>query len=149
MANFKGEYQHTIDSKGRVSFPAKLRKYLSSPSQDRFTILKGLERCLLLYPEDEWKKVEQHLSSINTLRSEERTVLRHFLRFAEDLQLDSHNRLAIPASLARWASIDTHVTFIGMGDRVELWSPDVLAREDEQIDQKTYNEMFEKVMGDV
>ncbi|MDZ7683268.1 MAG: hypothetical protein U5J63_16570 [Fodinibius sp.] len=59
MPSFKGQYEHSVDSKGRVSFPAKLRKALNPQAQERFTILRGLEPCLYLYPEDEWQQVER------------------------------------------------------------------------------------------
>ena len=57
MPSFKGQYEHSVDSKGRVSFPAKLRKSLNPQAQERFTILRGLEPCLYIYPQDEWQKV--------------------------------------------------------------------------------------------
>ncbi|MDI6401405.1 division/cell wall cluster transcriptional repressor MraZ [Balneolaceae bacterium ANBcel3] len=148
MASFKGEYDHSIDSKGRVSFPAKLRKYLPPQSQDSFVILKGLERCLLLYPQEHWQQVQERLSEMNKFRTQERTVLRNFLRSADDLTLDKHNRLAIPSKLMEWASIDSKVIFIGMGDSIELWSPDILEKADQELDSDTYREMFENVMGD-
>ena len=148
MAHFKGEYEHAIDGKGRVSFPAKLRKYVNPQSQDRFTILRGLERCLLLYPEDQWKEVEQSLSEINFFQKKGRKVLRNFLRSAEDITLDGHHRLALPPKLKSWAGIENRVVFIGMGERIELWSPDVLAEEDEALEEEDYNELFEQVLGD-
>ncbi len=148
MAHFKGEYEHAIDGKGRVSFPAKLRKYVNPQSQDRFTILRGLERCLLLYPEDQWKQVEQSLSEINFFQKKGRKVLRNFLRSAEDVTLDGHHRLALPPKLKSWAGIDNRVVFIGMGERIELWSPEVLAEEDEALEDEDYNELFEQVLGD-
>lgn len=148
VASFKGEYEHSIDSKGRVSFPHKLRRYLSPEAGGRFTILRGLENCLLLYPEDEWLKVEEKLHSINFFKSEGRTVLRNFLRSAEDMVLDSQNRLPLPANLKNWAGIDTKAIFIGMGECIELWSPDKLAKEDETLEDDTYRQLFEKVMED-
>lgn len=153
MASFKGEYDHSIDSKGRVSFPAKLRKYLPPQNQDSFTILKGPhndpnERCLILYPEEYWKGVEERLSQINEFKLQGRTVLRNFLRSADDLSLDKNHRLALPAKLMEWAQITNRVIFIGMGDSIELWSPEVLEKADQELDQNLYREMFENVMGD-
>ena len=148
MASFKGEYDHSIDSKGRVSFPARLRKYLPPQNQDSFTILKGLDRCLLLYPEEYWIGVEKRLSNIKEFRREDRIVLRNFLRSADDLTLDKNNRLAIPPKLMEWAEISNRVIFIGMGDSIELWAPDVLAKADQELDPDTYRDMFENVMGD-
>ncbi len=148
MPSFKGEYEHALDAKGRVSFPSKLRKYLSPSAQERFTILKGLEKCLYLYPEDQWMTVEDRLSKVNTFTAEGRTVIRNFLRSAEDLELDTANRLALPAKLTEWAGISSKVIFIGSGSRIELWAPDQLENQDQSLDDATWQELFEKVMGD-
>ncbi|MCH8567875.1 MAG: division/cell wall cluster transcriptional repressor MraZ [Balneolales bacterium] len=149
MASFKGEYDNAVDNKGRVCFPARLRKYLSPAAQERFTILKGLEKCLYLYPEDRWMEVEAKLERVNSFTKKGRTVVRHFLRSAEDLSLDNQNRIAIPAKLREWAGINDKAIFIGSGDRIEVWSPDHLSEEDEQLDFESYQELFESVMIDL
>jgi MraZ protein len=149
VSSFKGEYEHSVDNKGRASFPAKLRKYLSPQAQERFTILKGLEKCLYLYPQDEWEKVEGKLSKINSFSRQGRTVIRNFLRSAEDVGLDNQNRISIPGKLMNWSGIDTKVIFIGSGERIELWSPEQLAIEDENMSFESYQDLFEEVMGDV
>ena len=146
MASFKGQYEHTIDNKGRVSFPHKLRRYLSPEAGGRFTILRGLETCLLLYPEDQWLLVEEKLKKINVFNTKQRIVLRNFLRSAEDLVIDSQNRLPLPAGLKSWAGIDAKTTFIGMSDHIELWAPEMLDKQDESLESDDYREMFEKVM---
>lgn len=147
MARFKGEYEHSVDNKGRVSFPARLRKYLSSAAQDRFTILKGIENCLYLYPEDEWNLVEEQLAKINSFSREGRTVIRNFLRSADEITLDSQFRLALPPTLTEWAGITTRAIFIGSGERIEIWSPESLAKEDSSMDFESYQALFEKVLG--
>jgi len=147
VARFKGEYEHAVDNKGRVSFPARLRKYLNPAVQDRFTILKGLENCLYLYPEDQWERVEERLDKINAFSREGRTVIRNFLRSADDINLDNQNRLALPPSLADWAGISTKAIFIGSGERIEIWSPEALAKEDAAMDFGSYQALFEKVLG--
>ncbi len=131
-----------------MSFPARLRKYLPPQSQDSFTILKGLNPCLLLYPAESWIVVEQRLSGMNEFQREKRTVLRNFLRSAEDLTLDKNNRLAIPPKLMEWANITNKVIFIGMGKSIELWSPEQLEKADQELSPDAYQEMFENVMGD-
>jgi MraZ protein len=147
VARFKGEYEHAVDNKGRVSFPARLRKYLNPAVQDRFTILKGLENCLYLYPEDQWEHVEERIDKINSFSREGRTVIRNFLRSADDINLDNQNRLALPPSLAEWAGISTKAIFIGSGERIEIWSPEALAKEDAAMDFGSYQALFEKVLG--
>lgn len=149
MPSFKGTYDHSIDSKGRVSFPAKARKYLNPEYQENFTILKGIQRCLYLYPEDRWIAVEDKLAKISNLRIDSANVIRNFLRNAEDITLDNQNRLALPSVLMQWAGIQQKVTIIGVGDRLELWSPDELQKVDESLTEDEYAKLFEQVMGDV
>ena len=148
MPSFKGQYEHSVDNKGRVSFPAKLRKALSPQANENFTILRGLEPCLYVYPQDEWQKVEDQLSQINSFTKEGRTVKRNFLRFAEDLSLDNQNRIALPSQLMEWADIDGKAIFIGSGERIEVWSPGKLDDVDSGLSFESYQELFERVMGD-
>ncbi len=148
MPSFKGQYQHSVDNKGRVSLPAKLRKSLNPEAQEHFTILRGLERCLYVYPQDEWQKVEDKLSKINSFTKEGRTVKRNFLRFAEDLSLDNQNRIPLSASLREWSEIDGQAIFIGSGERIEVWSPEQLEEIDAGLSDESYQELFERVMGD-
>lgn len=148
MATFKGEYEHSVDSKGRVSFPARLRKYLDPAAQERFTILRGLEKCLYLYPEDRWADVEDKLLSKNQFSKKNRMVTRNFLRTAEDVVLDNQNRIALPSKLMEFAEISSKAIFIGSGDRIEIWSPEALEQEDAGLDFASYQDLFEAVMGD-
>jgi MraZ protein len=147
VASFKGEYEHSLDAKGRVSFPAKLRKAVSSEAQEKFTVLKGQEQCLEIYPQDEWEKVEEKLASVNSFNREGRTVIRQFLRTAEDLVLDEQNRLALPKKLMEWAEISQRCIFIGSGNHIEVWAPHILDQADAALDSETYQTLFEKVMG--
>lgn len=144
---FKGEYEHALDAKGRVAFPAKLRKYINPLAQDRFTLLKGLEKCLYLYPEDKWLEVEEKLNKISSFSAEGRVLKRQFLRYAEDVTLDNQNRIALSPKMLELAGMDTKVVFIGAGDRIELWSPDVLDQETGDITDADMQALFEKVMG--
>lgn len=137
-----------MDSKGRVSFPAKLRKLLTPEAQESFTLLRGLEPCLYLYPRDEWEVVESKLSKINSFTRQGRTVKRNFLRFAEDVVLDKQNRIPLPAHLSEWAKIDGTAIFIGSGERIEIWSPEKLDEVDANLSFESYQELFEQVMGD-
>ncbi|MCC5941771.1 MAG: division/cell wall cluster transcriptional repressor MraZ [Balneolaceae bacterium] len=147
MPSFKGQYEHSVDNKGRVAFPAKLRKTVSPAAQDRFTILRGLEPCLYLYPQDRWELVEEKLSKINNFSRKGRTVIRNFLRFAEDLVLDKQNRLSLPSHLMDFSEISSTAIFIGSGERIEIWSPEKLDQIDNELSFESYQELFEQVMG--
>ena len=147
MPSFKGEFEHSVDNKGRVAFPAKLRKALTPQANEQFTILRGLEPCLYLYPGDEWEKVEEKLSEISSFNSRGRTVKRNFLRYAEDLSLDKQNRIPIPSHLKEYAGIDGTAVFIGNGDMIEVWSPEQLEEIDSNLSMDAYQDMFEEVMS--
>jgi len=148
VPSFKGEYEHSVDSKGRVAFPAKLRKAIQPEAQDRFTLLRGIDPCLYLYPDNEWSKVEEKLNSINSFTAEGRLVKRNFLRYAEDFTLDKQNRIPLPSHLMEYAGIDGKAVFIGSGERIEIWSPEKLDEADADLSFESYQELFERVMGD-
>lgn len=148
VPSFKGEYEHSVDEKGRIAFPAKLRKCLQPEAQDRFTLLRGIDSCIYLYPENEWEKVEQKLSSINSFTTDGRLVKRNFLRYAEDLTIDRQNRIPLPSHLMEYAGITSRAIFIGSGERIEIWSPEKLEQADGDLSFESYQELFERVMGD-
>ncbi len=148
MPSFKGQYEHSVDNKGRVAFPAKLRRLVSPEAQDHYTLLRGLEPCLYLYPQDRWEQVENRLSEINSFSLKGRTVIRNFLRYAEDLTLDKQNRLSLPTHLMDYSGIDSSAIFIGAGDRIEIWSPGKLDEADSDLSLEYYQELFEQVMGE-
>lgn len=148
MPSFKGQYEHSIDEKGRVAFPAKLRKVLSPDAQEQFTIVRGQsDPCLYLYPENEWEVVEERLSKINSFSKDGRLVKRYLLRFAEDVALDKQNRIAIPSEHISYSGIQSKVVFIGMGEHIEVWSPEKLNEADGTISPESIEEIFERVLG--
>lgn len=148
MPSFKGQYEHSVDNKGRVAFPAKLRKNVSPDAEDRYTLLRGVDACLYLYPQDEWKEVEDKLDKINSFSRKGRTVKRNILRYAEDVNLDKQHRISLPQHLKEWSQIDGTAIFIGSGERIEIWSPEKLDEIDSMLDDEAYAELFEQVMGD-
>ena len=147
MYSFKGQYEHSIDDKGRISFPAKLRKLVNPDAQDRFVVVRGIESCLYLYPENEWLNVEAALNKANNFTRAGRIAKRKFLRFAEDTSLDKQNRIAIPSDHCTFAGISSKAVFIGMGQYIEIWSPENLQKADENLDADAFEEIFEQVMG--
>jgi len=147
LHSFKGQYEHSIDAKGRIAFPAKMRKVLSLDAQERFVVVRGLETCLYLYPDNEWRKVEDTLSKANNFTRTGRIAKRNFLRYAEDTVLDKQHRIALPGEHTNYAQINGKAIFIGMGQYIEIWSPDVLAKIDADLDPDAFETIFEQVMG--
>lgn len=113
-----GEYQHSLDEKGRVNFPAKLRDGLGS----RFIITKGLDSCLCVYSEDEWHVLEDKIRALPVSKS--RQLQRFLFAGAADVIPDKQGRVVIPASLREYAGLEKEVMIIGASVRAEIWDKD-------------------------
>ena len=111
-----GEYNPSIDLKGRLHFPARLREDLG----DKFIVTKGLDNCLFVYSLSEWAELEAKIKALPMSRS--RTLQRFFFAGAVEVEPDKQGRILIPQPLRDYASIEKDVTFIGTGDRAEIWS---------------------------
>lgn len=117
---FLGEYQHSLDSKGRITIPSKFREQLT----DHFVATKGLENCIFLYTMDEWHSIEEKLRSLPFTRADVRSFARFFFSGASELEVDKQGRTVLPANLREYAGIDRDVVIIGVGSRAEIWSSD-------------------------
>jgi MraZ protein len=115
---FMGEYNHTIDPKGRIIIPAKFRDILG----EQFVITKGLDGCLFVYDEQEWKAFEEKLKTLPITNKEARAFVRFFLAGAADVESDKQGRILIPGVLRDHAKLIKDVVLVGVGSRVEIWS---------------------------
>ena len=113
-----GEYQHKMDSKGRIIIPAKFRDELG----DNFVATRGLDNCLFVYPMQEWSVLEEKLSSLPITSKDARTFVRFFFSGATECELDKQGRISIPANLRKYADLDQKTVIIGLGKRIEIWS---------------------------
>ena len=114
-----GEYNNTIDDKGRVSFPVKLR---TAVNQNVVMVTKGLDRCLWLFTTDEWEAFQTKLmSNASMMKSRSLNVVRHFVAPAQPVEFDKNGRLSIPQSLREYAGLTKEVTILGMAKFVEIW----------------------------
>lgn len=145
MSSFKGSYTYSVDDKGRVNLPAKLRKYVSPESNDTFVITRGFEKCLFVYPVDEWNKLEQNLRSLSSYDPEHRRFIRALLELASESQLDGQARLSIPQELRDYANIKNEVRIIGTLDKIELWDPQIY-EEYRKNQPEPYESIAAKVM---
>ena len=115
---FIGEYQHCLDEKGRVTVPSKYRDQLG----ERFILTKGLDGCLFIYPLDEWNLFEQKLKNLPLTNMNARKFIRFFLSGAVECSPDKQGRILIPNSLRVYSEIEKDLVFIGMSNRIEVWS---------------------------
>ena len=123
MSSFKGSYGYSVDAKGRVNIPVKLRKYISPEVNDTFVITRGYEQCLFLYPLDEWATLEQAIRQLSPSNSQDRFFTRTLLQYALESQLDAQSRISIPKELLQFAGIEDQVLILGVMERIELWNP--------------------------
>ncbi len=115
---FTGEYQHTLDQKGRVIIPARLREGLG----DSFIITRGLDGCIFVYHRDEWSRIEQKVKELPLTRSDARAFARYLFSGAAEVEIDRQGRVLIPQGLRDYAAIEKEVMIIGVSNRVEVWS---------------------------
>lgn len=125
MSSFKGSYLYSVDKKGRINLPVKLKKNISTVANDTLIITRGFEQCLYVYPADEWNKIEQNLRDLSSYIPEHRILIRTMLELAWECQLDAQARLSITQELKEFAQIENEVRIIGTLDRIELWNPKV------------------------
>lgn len=148
MAGFKGKYEHSIDDKGRVSLPSRMRKSLSSEAQDAFVITRGHETCLYLYPMDTWNTVEEDIRKrLNVHKEQDRLFMRTLLMWAHEVGLDKQARFPIPQELLDFAQIKGSVLLIGALDKIEVWSPDVFTQYLERHSDQSFEAVAAAVLG--
>lgn len=146
MAGFKGQAEYSVDSKGRVAIPARMRNALNPEAKGTFTITRGFEQCIFAYPLDHWVTIEAEMSSLSTYNKEARAFMRSILMWADEVALDGQGRISIPKPLAEFAGVSDRALIIGTLDHIEIWNPDSFKRYmDEQ--SKEYEALAEQVMG--
>lgn len=138
---FMGEYQHTIDEKGRLTIPSKFREALSPA----FVITRGLDQCLFVYPMDEWKVLEQKLKALPMMKAEARAFSRLFFSGATECELDKQGRVNIPSSLTEHAKLLKDCVVLGVSNKVEIWSKEVWTSYF-QASEESFNEIAETLI---
>ena len=120
MHMFMGEYNHTIDAKGRLIIPAKFREVLG----DEFVVTKGMDVCLFVFDNSEWQVFAEKLRSLPMIDKEVRQFTRFFLAGAASVEVDKQGRILLPSVLRDFAGITKDTVLIGVGSRIEIWSKD-------------------------
>lgn len=128
-----GEYNHTVDAKGRLIVPSKFREQLG----DEFVVTKGLDGCLFVYENSEWKALEEKLHALPLTNANARKFTRFFLAGATSCEVDKQGRILLPAILREFAQIDKDAVLVGVGSRIEIWS------KENWLAANTYDDMEE------
>lgn len=137
---FMGQYEHTIDSKGRTIIPSKYREDLG----ETFVVTRGLDGCLFLYPFPEWQAFVDKLQQLPS-NQKTRKIQRQFLSKAMEVTLDKQGRILIPSLLRVNAGLEKDIVFVGMMNRVEVWDKMRLAEEESEEDEALLDETMDEL----
>lgn len=118
---FMGEYQHTIDEKGRMIIPSRFRDDLGQT----FVLTRGLDQCIFGYPIEEWQQLEQKLKALPFTKKDARAFTRFFFSGATECQLDKQGRVNVSQPLRQYAKLDKDCVVIGVSTRIEIWSKSI------------------------
>lgn len=136
-----GEYQHNIDTKGRIIVPSKFRDDLG----EQFVVTRGLDQCLFAYPMSEWRQLEEKLKKLPLTKKDARAFTRFFFSGAVECELDKQGRINIPAPLRKYAGIEKECAVIGVSNRVEFWAEDKW-NEFVDVSEESFAEIAENMM---
>jgi MraZ protein len=143
---FIGSFKYSIDTKNRISIPAKLRKYLEGDGNDKFYINRGIAKCIDIYPSSQWKELLNRLDQLNHFNSKEAMFLRMFLQKASEETLDSQYRILLPQNLIEYAGIEKEVFILGAIKKIEIWNPAIYEKY-LQDQEESFEQVAEKVMS--
>lgn len=138
---FMGEYQHSIDDKGRMIIPAKFRELLGTS----FVVTRGLDHCLFVYPIEEWAVLEQKLKSLPLMKSDARAFTRFFFSGATECEWDKQGRVNLPSNLREYAKLDKECVVLGVSNRMEIWSKPIWNEYYNQSEEG-FNDIAEKLV---
>jgi MraZ protein len=128
---FLGEYQHSVDDKGRLVLPSKFRDRLD----DGLVVTKGQERCLYVFPMDRWEDEVSRVNRLPRTDKRARNYARTFFGSASDQTLDKQGRIVLPQGLREYAGLDKDVFVVGVGERVEVWDTAAWSALSEEADE--------------
>jgi MraZ protein len=117
---FLGEFDHSVDTKGRIAVPAKFRAQL----EGGLVVTRGFERCLQVFPMEQWQQLSERVSSLPAASAESRQLRRLLFSSASDTELDKQGRILLPANLREYAGIGDTAVVAGMNTYFEIWSKD-------------------------
>jgi MraZ protein len=115
---FLGEYEHSVDAKGRIAVPARYRTKL----EQGLVITRSFDQCLFVYPQEEWENLSLKLNALSFVQEEVRKARRMLFGNAFELELDRQGRILLPGSLRDFAVIGNDAIVAGMGSYIEVWS---------------------------
>ena len=140
---FIGEYEHSVDVKGRVIMPARLREDIG----EKFILTKGLDGCLFAYSQNEWTNFEEKLKTLPLTNKNARDFVRFFLSGAIECEIDKQGRFLIPSNLRAYSKLDKEIVILGVGTRIEIWDKETWNNSAENISADEIAENMDKLLG--
>lgn len=137
-----GEYQHSVDAKGRLIIPSKFREELGTT----FVITRGLDNCLFGYPMDEWRKLEEKLKELPMTKKDARAFARFFFSGATEVEIDKQGRINIPSTLSTYAKLEKECVVLGVSSKIEIWAKDSWESYFSDAED-SFNEIAENLIG--
>ena len=144
---FYGEHEHSIDRKGRLIIPSKFREVFKENYVERFFVTRGLDSCLFVFTEDEWKKQEARFKSLSFTKSETRNFNRLYFSGACEVSCDRQGRILVPDYLKEYANIKRDVMIVGVSNRMEIWAKESWVQFYNNT-KDTFEKIAENMFGD-
>jgi len=143
-----GEYECKLDAKGRLRIPSGLINQLAEGTNQKFVINRGFEKCLVLYPIQLWKQISAEIDALNIYNKKNRDFARYFYRGAQEVEMDSADRILLPKRLMEYAGIEKEVVLSAYNGRIEIWAGSEYNAliEDEPVD---FSDLAGEVLGKV
>ena len=145
---FYGEYEHSIDTKGRLIIPSKFREAFKENYVDRFFVTRGLDQCLFVFTEDEWKKQEFRFKSLPFTNAEARHFNRIYFSGACEVLCDKQGRILLPQYLKDYANIRRDCVIVGVSNRMEIWAKESWKEFYDGV-KGNFEKVAEKMFGEV
>jgi len=118
---FRGSFEHSVDTKGRVSVPSKFRDLLTERYDGKMVLVMDFDQCLTVYPLEEWEKIEEKIKALPTMQKEVKDFVRFVYSTATECELDKQGRILIPPALRESARINKNVLLVGIINKIEIW----------------------------
>ena len=147
MIGFLGEYEATLDSKGRFLLPAGIKKQLPEGVQPVFVVNRGFEKCLTVYPIQSWTPIYENISSLNDFDSKVREFRRYFLNGAMQLELDSAGRILLPKNLMEHAGLEKDIVLVSAVNKLEIWDKNKYQQFFETFSPESFSTLAAEVMA--
>lgn len=149
MIGFLGEYEATMDTKGRFLLPVGFKKQLPEEEATRFVLSRGFEKCLSLYPIKSWEPIFNQISQLNDFDPKVREFRRYFLNGAINLDLDSAGRVLIPKNLLEHAGLEKDIVLVAAVNKIEIWDKVKYQQFFESVSPEAFSSLANEVMGKV